>query len=70
MSMARRALVHRVPMRHPADVVGIEALFDAGALVGGIAAAATGRTDLVIAGGAEHQGLDGGGPVAVIVRRP
>lgn len=38
------------------------------ALVGGVAAAVIGRTDLFISGGAEHQGPDGGRPVAVIVR--
>ncbi|HEV8030018.1 MAG TPA: ring-opening amidohydrolase [Stellaceae bacterium] len=29
-----------------------------------------GRTDLFVSGGAEHQGPDGGGPVAVIARCP
>ncbi|MEH3147767.1 MAG: ring-opening amidohydrolase [Methylobacterium frigidaeris] len=38
--------------------------FVAGAL-GGL----TGLTDLFVSGGAEHQGPDGGGPVAVIARR-
>jgi len=40
------------------------------ALVGGVIAAAVGRTDLFVSGGAEHQGPDGGGPIAVIARRP
>jgi cyanuric acid amidohydrolase len=40
------------------------------ALVGGVLAAATGLTELFVSGGAEHQGPDGGGPVAVIARRP
>jgi cyanuric acid amidohydrolase len=40
------------------------------ALVGGVVAAAIGRTDLFVSGGAEHQGPDGGGPIAVIARRP
>jgi cyanuric acid amidohydrolase len=40
------------------------------ALVGGVLAAATGMTELFVSGGAEHQGADGGGPVAVIARRP
>ncbi len=31
------------------------------ALVGGVAAAAIGRTDLFVSGGAEHHGPDGGG---------
>ena len=39
------------------------------ALVGGVLAAAVGRTDLFVSGGAEHQGPDGGGPVAIIARR-
>lgn len=51
------------------DDSDINATRHARALVGGVAAAATGRTDLFISGGAEHQGPDGGGPVAVIVRR-
>ncbi len=52
------------------DDSDINATRHARALVGGVAAAATGRTDLFISGGAEHQGPDGGGPVAVIVRKP
>jgi cyanuric acid amidohydrolase len=36
------------------------------AFVGGVAAAVVGRTDLFVSGGAEHQGPDGGGPVAAI----
>ena len=39
------------------------------ALVGGVLGAAIGRTDLSVSGGAEHQGPDGGGPIAVIARR-
>lgn len=39
------------------------------ALVGGVLAGVIGRTDLFISGGAEHQGPDGGGPVAVIASR-
>ena len=39
------------------------------ALVGGVVAAAIGRTDLFISGGAEHQGPDGGGPIAIIARK-
>jgi cyanuric acid amidohydrolase len=33
-------------------------------------AALIGRTDLFVSGGAEHQGPDGGGPIAIIARRP
>src|SRR5712671_2413548 len=40
------------------------------ALVGGVLAAVIGRTDLFVSGGAEHQGPDGGGPIAVIARCP
>lgn len=39
------------------------------ALVGGVLAGALGQTNLFVSGGAEHQGPDGGGPVAVIVSR-
>jgi cyanuric acid amidohydrolase len=39
------------------------------ALVGGVIAGAVGRTDLFVSGGAEHQGPDGGGPIAVIAIR-
>jgi cyanuric acid amidohydrolase len=47
----------------------IQASRHARALVGGVLAAAIGRTDLFVSGGAEHQGPDGGGPVAIIARR-
>jgi cyanuric acid amidohydrolase len=47
----------------------IQASRHARALVGGVLAAAIGRTDLFVSGGAEHQGPDGGGPFAVIARR-
>ncbi|MET0258528.1 MAG: ring-opening amidohydrolase [Methylobacterium sp.] len=39
------------------------------AFVGGVLAGLVGTTELFVSGGAEHQGPDGGGPVAVIVRR-
>jgi cyanuric acid amidohydrolase len=48
----------------------INATRHARALVGGVLAGAIGRTDLFVSGGAEHQGPDGGGPIAVIARRP
>jgi cyanuric acid amidohydrolase len=51
------------------DDSDIYATRHARALVGGVLAGVTGRTDLFVSGGAEHQGPDGGGPVAVIVRR-
>lgn len=52
------------------DDSDIQASRHARALVGGVLAAAIGRTDLYVSGGAEHQGPDGGGPVAVIARLP
>ena len=52
------------------DDSDINATRHARALVGGVIAGVTGRTALGVSGGAEHQGPDGGGPVAVIARRP
>jgi cyanuric acid amidohydrolase len=58
-------------MRHiMGDDSDIQASRHARALVGGVLAGAIGRTDLFVSGGAEHQGPDGGGPIAVIARRP
>jgi cyanuric acid amidohydrolase len=51
------------------DDSDIQASRHARALVGGVLAAAIGRTDLFVSGGAEHQGPDGGGPIAVIARQ-
>jgi cyanuric acid amidohydrolase len=51
------------------DDSDINATRHARALVGGVIAGAVGRTDIFVSGGAEHQGPDGGGPVAVIARR-
>jgi len=48
------------------DDSDINATRHARAVVGGVIAAAIGRTELFVSGGAEHQGPDGGGPVAVI----
>lgn len=48
----------------------INATRHARALVGGVLAGIIGRTDLFVSGGAEHQGPDGGGVVAIIARRP
>ena len=39
------------------------------ALVGGVLAGVFGTTTLFVSGGAEHQGPDGGGPIAIIARR-
>jgi cyanuric acid amidohydrolase len=52
------------------DDSDIQASRHARALVGGVLAALVGRTDLYVSGGAEHQGPDGGGPIAIIARRP
>ncbi len=52
------------------DDSDINATRHARALVGGVIAGAIGRTDVFVSGGAEHQGPDGGGPVAVIATRP
>lgn len=51
------------------DDSDIQASRHARALVGGVLAALAGTTLLFVSGGAEHQGPDGGGPVAVIARR-
>ncbi len=48
------------------DDSDINATRHARAMVGGVVAAAIGRTDLFVSGGAEHQGPDGGGPIAII----
>jgi cyanuric acid amidohydrolase len=50
------------------DDTDISATRHARALVGGVLAGAIGRTDLFVSGGAEHQGPDGGGPIAIIAR--
>ena len=52
------------------DDSDIHASRHARALVGGVLAGKIGRTHLFVSGGAEHQGPDGGGPIAVIARRP
>lgn len=51
------------------DDSDIQATRHARALVGGVVAAGVGFTELFVSGGAEHQGPDGGGPIAVIARR-
>jgi cyanuric acid amidohydrolase len=50
------------------DDSDINATRHARALVGGVLAGIFGDTALFVSGGAEHQGPDGGGPVAVIAR--
>ena len=51
------------------DDSDIAATRHARAFTGGALAAITGLTELFVSGGAEHQGPDGGGPVAIIARR-
>ncbi len=51
------------------DDSDVNATRHARALVGGVLAGVVGRTDLFVSGGAEHQGPNGGGPIAVIARR-
>lgn len=51
------------------DDSDISATRHARAFTGGALAGLTGRTDLFVSGGAEHQGPDGGGPVAIIAER-
>ena len=48
------------------DDSDIQASRHARALVGGVLAGVFGDTQLFVSGGAEHQGPDGGGPIAVI----
>jgi cyanuric acid amidohydrolase len=51
------------------DDSDIQASRHARAFVGGVLAGIIGRTDLFVSAGAEHQGPEGGGPIAVIARR-
>lgn len=51
------------------DDSDIPATRHARAFVGGVLAGLVGHTELFVSGGAEHQGPDGGGPVAIIARR-
>ncbi|UWN49605.1 Cyanuric acid amidohydrolase [Alcanivorax sp. ALC70] len=52
------------------DDSDINATRHARALVGGVLGGRTGDLALFVSGGAEHQGPDGGGPLAVIVEKP
>ncbi|WP_158046314.1 ring-opening amidohydrolase [Skermanella pratensis] len=51
------------------DDSDISATRHARAFVAGVLAGTMGMTDLFVSGGAEHQGPDGGGPVAIIAER-
>ncbi len=48
----------------------ISATRHARAFVAGALAGLIGHTEIYVSGGAEHQGPDGGGPVAIIATRP
>ena len=73
------ALLAKVEASHDGTVRGsrhvmlddsdISATRHARAFVGGVLAGLVGHTELFVSGGAEHQGPDGGGPVAIIARR-
>jgi cyanuric acid amidohydrolase len=52
------------------DDTDISATRHVRAVVGGLIAGVTGCPAIFVSGGAEHQGPPGGGPVAVIARRP
>ena len=72
------ALLAKVEASHDGAVRGsrhvmlddsdISATRHARAFVGGVLAGLVGHTELFVSGGAEHQGPDGGGPVAIIAR--
>jgi cyanuric acid amidohydrolase len=51
------------------DDSDISATRHARGFVGGVLAGLVGHTELFVSGGAEHQGPDGGGPVAIIAHR-
>jgi len=52
------------------DDSDIAATRHARAFVSGALASVVGHAEIFVSGGAEHQGPDGGGPVAVIAKRP
>jgi cyanuric acid amidohydrolase len=51
------------------DDSDISATRHARAFVGGVLAGLAGTSEIFVSGGAEHQGPDGGGPVAIVARR-
>jgi cyanuric acid amidohydrolase len=51
------------------DDSDISATRHARAFVGGVLAGLVGTSEIFVSGGAEHQGPDGGGPVAIVARR-
>ena len=58
---------HRHTMLDDSDISSTR---HARAFVAGALASLVGHAEIYVSGGAEHQGPDGGGPVALIVRRP
>ena len=61
----RRLRGHRHTMLDDSDISSTR---HARAFVAGALASLIGHAEIYVSGGAEHQGPDGGGPVAVIVR--
>src|SRR5262249_6456644 len=57
---------HRHTMLDDSDIASTR---HARAFVAGALAGLVGHAEIYVSGGAEHQGPDGGGPVAIIVRR-
>jgi cyanuric acid amidohydrolase len=58
---------HRHTMLDDSDIASTR---HARAFVAGVLASLVGHAEIFVSGGAEHQGPDGGGPVAVIAKRP
>ena len=52
------------------DDSDISATRHARAFVAGVLAGLVGTSEIFVSGGAEHQGPDGGGPVALIAQKP
>ncbi|QRG09875.1 ring-opening amidohydrolase [Xanthobacter dioxanivorans] len=65
-SRSGRIRGHRHTMLDDSDISSTR---HARAFVAGALAGLVGRTEIYVSGGAEHQGPDGGGPVALVVRR-
>jgi cyanuric acid amidohydrolase len=58
---------HRHTMLDDSDISSTR---HARAFVAGALASLVGHAEIYVSGGAEHQGPDGGGPVALIIARP
>jgi hypothetical protein len=74
--MTRYAFVHRISACAPHDTAALESMLASGAIAAEGLIAILGKTkgngcvDDYVSGGAERQGPDGGGPVAIIARAP